>query len=61
MRPEFLPLKINQAQRAISARLSDDAPADLEEQLALRDALNSLRALFPQPVKPNSSQKKATA
>jgi hypothetical protein len=42
-----LPSKIDAAQRAISARLSDVSPADLDERLALRDALRSLHVLFP--------------
>ena len=48
LRPEYLPAQVKAAERAISARLSDPNLPDLEEQLALRDALRSLRVLFPQ-------------
>ena len=48
-RPEALPLKINTAERAIAARLCEPNPPDVEESTALRDALRSLRVLFPEP------------
>jgi hypothetical protein len=44
-RPDVLPQKVNEAQRAIAARLRDKTAADNEEQLAIRDALQSLRVL----------------
>jgi hypothetical protein len=47
LRSEYLPLKVNAAQQAIAARLVDHTPADLDEQLAIRDALRSLRVLHP--------------
>jgi hypothetical protein len=42
-----LQAKINAAQRVISARLRDVSPADLDEWIALQDALRSLRILSP--------------
>ena len=51
--PESLPAKINVAEKAIAARLTDADHADKEEQLALKDALQWLRTLIaetrPQP------------
>lgn len=50
MRPRFLPGKINAAERAIAARLSDPQQLEPDELLALRDALHSLHslhAIFP--------------
>ncbi len=47
LRPESLPAKINAAERAISARLCEPNTPDIEERIALRDALRSLRVLFP--------------
>lgn len=41
-------LKVNAAERAISARLCHRQAPDLNEHIALRDALQSLRSLFPQ-------------
>lgn len=55
-RSEFLPLKINAAQRAISARLCDKTPATPDEQIAIREALQSLDALVHEPKK-ESDQK----
>jgi hypothetical protein len=46
--PENLRFKVNAAQRAISARLCDKTPADLNEQIAIREALHSLNALLPE-------------
>ena len=43
--PDSLPAKINIAERAVAARLIDQAGPDAEEQLALRDALRALRTL----------------
>lgn len=48
--PDSLPLKVNAAQRAISARLTDPTPADLDERIAIREALLSLRALLPERI-----------
>jgi hypothetical protein len=45
-RTDVLLQKINQAQRAVATRLRDNTPADAEEQLAIRDALQSLRMLI---------------
>lgn len=45
MRPRFLPGKINAAERAIAAKLSDPQQLELDERLALRDALQSLHSL----------------
>ena len=44
--PESLPAKINVAERAISARFKDAVPADVEESLALHDALRAMRILI---------------
>lgn len=44
--PESLPAKINVAEKAIAARLTDANHADIEEQLALKDALQGLRVLL---------------
>jgi len=45
MRPRFLPGKINAAERAIAAKLSDPQELQLDERLALSDALQSLHSL----------------
>ncbi len=47
LQPESLPAKINAAERAISARLCEANTPSVEECTALRDALRSLRVLFP--------------
>jgi hypothetical protein len=62
-RREFLRLKINAAERAISARLCDPDPPDLDERIALRDALRSLRILLDEDSEPGkkSSDKKEIA
>lgn len=61
-RPELLPLKVNAAERAISARLCEPNPPDTEESTAIRDALRSLRLLFPEASRDgNSSQTKDIA
>lgn len=44
--PVRLPLKVNQAERAISKRLRE--PHAVQEQTALYDALRALRVLSPQ-------------
>lgn len=43
---ESLPLKINQAQRAIAARQQDPNQPDVFERLAITDALRSLKPLI---------------
>jgi len=56
--PENLPLKVNAAQRAISARLCklcSKTPPDLNEQIAIREALQSLRSLLPETIPKQSS------
>jgi hypothetical protein len=47
-RPDYLPGKINAAERAIAARFCE--PTDLNEQIALEDALHTLRLLFSKVV-----------
>jgi hypothetical protein len=47
-RPDYLPGKINAAERAIAARFCE--PTDLNEQIALEDALRTLRLLFSKEV-----------
>jgi len=42
--PDYLPGKINAAERAIAARFCE--PTDLNEQIALEDALHTLHLLF---------------
>lgn len=46
-RPEHLPKQVNVAQRAIYQRLSDPTLTDLDERIALREALLNLRELLP--------------
>ena len=65
-RPEWVPWKVNAAQRAISARLRDKTPTTLDEKIAIREALQTLQALFPEPKKESgheneSGGNKATA
>jgi hypothetical protein len=48
-RPEVLPIKVNAAQRAVAARLTDPNPPELDERIAIQDALRSLRILIPEP------------
>jgi len=47
---ENAPWKINIAQRAISARLCHPSPCEVDEQIALREALLALHRLLPQTV-----------
>jgi hypothetical protein len=47
-RPNYLPAKIDAAEDAIAARFCE--PTDLNEQLALGDALQTLRLLFSKEV-----------
>lgn len=51
LRHERLLLKINAAERAVSARLCDPTPADNEERFALKDALRRLRILMSEQEK----------
>ena len=48
-RPEFLRSKIVVAERAIAARLRGPEKPNLEEQIALNDALRALEVLAPSP------------
>jgi hypothetical protein len=47
-RPNYLPAKINAAEHAIAARFRE--PTDLNEQIALGDALQTLHLLFSKEV-----------
>ncbi len=49
--PRTIPEKINVAERAISARLTHSEPCDLDEHIALREALLALRRLLHQFVR----------
>jgi hypothetical protein len=63
-RREFIAFKVGAAQRAISVRLRDKSPADLDEQIAIRNALQSLSVLMPEPERAKSNkdkEKKETA
>ena len=55
---EFLPLKVNAAERAIAARLTDGDSPSLDERLALESALRSLRILLPEKIRAADSAKK---
>lgn len=63
MRSEYLMGKINAAERAVSARLCELTPSDMDEQAAIRAALRSLRALLPKQreLKTESDDKKEVA
>lgn len=43
---DSLPIKINIAETAIAARLKDQPQPDLEERIALKDALRALQVLI---------------
>ena len=43
--PDLLSAKIDEARRVISARLGDIRPDDEDEQIALSDAMRSLRVI----------------
>jgi hypothetical protein len=47
LRPDLLPEKVKAAQRAVYQRLSDLSRSDVDERIALREALLSLRELSP--------------
>ena len=47
IRPEFVLWKVNVAQRTIAKRLCYQRFAHHEERVAMREALKSLKALFP--------------
>ena len=53
---ENLRFKVNAALRAISARLREKTPADPNEQIAIREALQSLRTLLPELSPKQSSE-----
>ena len=57
--PKWLPLKATAAKRAISARFRDIGPVNLDEWIALQDAMRSLRILFP--AESEASDKRETA
>jgi hypothetical protein len=44
--PDSLAMKINIAERMIAARLQDSKSVDLEERIALQDALHALQVLI---------------
>ena len=46
--PENVPLRINAAERALSERLVDPAPFEMDERLAIGEALLALRRLLAQ-------------
>jgi hypothetical protein len=52
--PDQLPAKIRAAQGVISARLYDVSPNDVDERIALSDAMRSLNALEPRGKSPTS-------
>lgn len=54
-RRERLEGRVNMAERAICQRLSEEL--DLEEQLALRDALSALQVLIPQKAREEDQKK----
>lgn len=60
---EKVPGKVNIAERAISLRLLDPSPCELDERIALREALLALRRLLPQTVQDEkrSHQRKESA
>lgn len=58
-RPEYLAKKVNAAQRAISARLCEETPATSDEQIAIREALNFLRALVLEKAEREESRSRA--
>jgi len=60
---DSIPVKVSVAERAIADRLSDPNQADLEELLALKDALHSLHLLIAEtkPKSPTAQGKKDTA
>ncbi len=47
-RPDYLRAKINAAERALAARFCE--PTDLNEQIALEDALHTLILLFSKEI-----------
>jgi len=61
LRPQYLPGKINVAERAIAARLCDPVPSNSDEQRALREALANLCMIFPERVKRDLSRKTKVA
>jgi hypothetical protein len=56
---ESLPQKLNIAERTIAERLTNRAQPSIEERLALKDALRSLRVLNAETrLQPNTNEKK---
>lgn len=53
--PENLSAKINIAERAISTRLLDPSPCDVDERLALGESLLALRQLLHETITENGS------
>lgn len=51
---DFLATKINIAERAIAARLTDPQQPDLDERIALKDALRSLQVLLAETKQPSA-------
>lgn len=60
-----LPAKINIAEKAIAARLKDEQQPDLDERIALKDALRALRVLLgeakPKPSRPDDRKREDIA
>lgn len=55
--PELVQRKVTIAEQTVGQRLRE-GPRDLEEQLALRDALNDLQLLIPQKAREEASDQK---
>jgi hypothetical protein len=55
--PDSLAAKINIAERVIAARLMDSQQADLDERIALKDALRALKVLCEE-LRPNPERKR---
>lgn len=62
---DSLVMKINIAEKTIAARLSDSEQPDLEERIALKDALNALKTLLaetgPKPSRPDDRKREDIA
>jgi hypothetical protein len=62
---DSLAMKINIAERIIAARLQDSTQTDLEERIALKDALNALKTLLaetgPRPSRPDDRKREEIA
>jgi hypothetical protein len=53
-RPDFVSRKINLADCVIAARLYENTLTNNDDRIAIREALNSLRALCPERNQPTS-------